>query len=413
MNSSNDFLDSMIRSHDNLKNFLCEKGIDINYYSVTLNDHKEHAKQSFASKEVAAEAEKLFTLHEKLVSLCETTQALSPNNTKMSRDPSISNHLGYHPETLKQYLDENPNISPAAKNYIEELIRACFQKAMSLEFLEEGDISQAIECWYDACLIPDHELFIFFQQVSPIMEACSRRENDYKALFILANLNMNNMEYAIQLLNKCILLNKNIFQFYLLRACLRMFGKEGETNPIRAIEDFTKAINLSPTTIEMYYLRAAVYKQMGRDKLALALADYIFFINNIHEVNRKIPEAYYSLAYISLALEPNSEKWRNYYRLAEEAVEKLPSFHKKEKSTTKQLIEMILPSHQKLLGNSNTTNKKENNEFMKISNSSDKKCSQCGLSLITVLSCSRCHSSYYCNRECQRAHWQKHKITCK
>ena len=40
------------------------------------------------------------------------------------------------------------------------------------------------------------------------------------------------------------------------------------------------------------------------------------------------------------------------------------------------------------------------------------KCRGCGKKESKMLRCSRCKSVYYCNTECQRAHWPSHKKIC-
>lgn len=452
MTSSNEELDSMIRSHDNLKSFLYEKGLDINYYTVTTKDIIEKVKAN-PSKEMGDAANEFFSFQAKLESLSDSSRQISPSN---STPIELCSHFGYEFHSLQMYLDQHPKLSLAANNYLRDLIAVHHGRDASLNFLYEGNVPQAIEYWYNTCLIQDHELILIHFPPPQLLEACSKCENNYKAMFVLANLSMSNTQYAIQLLNKCIILNKKIYQFYSLRACMKMFGKEREVNYHEAIQDFTKALALHPNCAWLHYLRAATYKIKGESKLALA--DYHFYINNTHELERKIPEAYYSIAFLSM--KDRSVNWKKYYRLAEEATSKLPFFHKKEQSTTKQLIDMIIDTKQNMGANfksidadsnnsANITKKNENyNDYSvkelisrcqekKIEysgclekedlvnllltnnaaetekNVNKKKCSQCGLLLNNVLSCSRCHSSYYCNRDCQRAHWPKHKIFCK
>merc|ERR1712060_232368 len=38
-------------------------------------------------------------------------------------------------------------------------------------------------------------------------------------------------------------------------------------------------------------------------------------------------------------------------------------------------------------------------------------CATCN-SIGVTLCCSRCHTAFFCNRECQRRGWQEHKRTC-
>ena len=39
-------------------------------------------------------------------------------------------------------------------------------------------------------------------------------------------------------------------------------------------------------------------------------------------------------------------------------------------------------------------------------------CFTCGKSGAKLSSCSQCHRAYYCNRECQRKDWKRHKRAC-
>jgi len=41
------------------------------------------------------------------------------------------------------------------------------------------------------------------------------------------------------------------------------------------------------------------------------------------------------------------------------------------------------------------------------------RCDACGKVTSAALQrCSRCHKATYCNRDCQKAHWAKHKLVC-
>ncbi|KAI0808001.1 hypothetical protein C8Q74DRAFT_107333 [Fomes fomentarius] len=40
-------------------------------------------------------------------------------------------------------------------------------------------------------------------------------------------------------------------------------------------------------------------------------------------------------------------------------------------------------------------------------------CSTCAKQSALVRKCSRCHSAWYCDAACQRAHWQEHKKKCR
>ncbi|RPA83751.1 hypothetical protein BJ508DRAFT_341341 [Ascobolus immersus RN42] len=42
----------------------------------------------------------------------------------------------------------------------------------------------------------------------------------------------------------------------------------------------------------------------------------------------------------------------------------------------------------------------------------ERKCHQCGKILENIKHCPKCKVAYYCNRECQTKHWQKHKKAC-
>ena len=41
-----------------------------------------------------------------------------------------------------------------------------------------------------------------------------------------------------------------------------------------------------------------------------------------------------------------------------------------------------------------------------------KKCHSCGKSQTDIKKCSRCNYALYCNRECQKNHWESHKQMC-
>jgi hypothetical protein len=43
-----------------------------------------------------------------------------------------------------------------------------------------------------------------------------------------------------------------------------------------------------------------------------------------------------------------------------------------------------------------------------------RRCEQCDTTTsVRILQCGACRVVYYCNRGCQAAHWQQHKLVCK
>lgn len=40
-------------------------------------------------------------------------------------------------------------------------------------------------------------------------------------------------------------------------------------------------------------------------------------------------------------------------------------------------------------------------------------CAACGKTKPRMANCARCHVTTYCNRDCQKVHWSKHKAECK
>ena len=50
----------------------------------------------------------------------------------------------------------------------------------------------------------------------------------------------------------------------------------------------------------------------------------------------------------------------------------------------------------------------------KMENSKEQIKGKCGLcNSEATLTCSKCRSTYYCNKNCQKSHWKVHKKTCK
>ena len=49
---------------------------------------------------------------------------------------------------------------------------------------------------------------------------------------------------------------------------------------------------------------------------------------------------------------------------------------------------------------------------MEASQDTPKTCSTCQSTNVELLKCTRCKTSYYCNVECQKQDWPKHKLIC-
>lgn len=47
-----------------------------------------------------------------------------------------------------------------------------------------------------------------------------------------------------------------------------------------------------------------------------------------------------------------------------------------------------------------------------MSESSGRSCASCASVEVRLLQCSRCRSVWYCNKDCQKAHWKTHKSSC-
>ncbi len=189
-------------------------------------------------------------------------------------------------------------------------------------------------------------------------------------------------------------------------------------NGLIAIE---RAIELLPSHTDWQYERATrlrlIEEEEGKKRKRYLFDDvaeaYLKFLSSNPTDHRKRPEAFYCLAYI-YALSNEITKVQTYYQKGLEAEDpkvRLPCFEavKEHLFPPKMFAGIMLDASGlgKKMPLENTANAADTAQKMLTNN-----CANC-LKSNQSLRCKACKIVWYCDRDCQVAHWKRHKVDCK
>lgn len=151
-----------------------------------------------------------------------------------------------------------------------------------------------------------------------------------------AILNMQSDE-NIDFLTECIRKYPNNKFFLEIRGCLYNFIKKYEF----ALRDFNRIEELTKDNVDNLYHKASTLRLMDRNRQATNA--YTKFLSVASADHRKVPEAYYALGVCSL-MTKNKDNIERHYKQGLNAEEKQIPFFLPYESTSKEMLELVLPN---------------------------------------------------------------------
>jgi tetratricopeptide (TPR) repeat protein len=248
-----------------------------------------------------------------------------------------------------------------------------YDKAMSL--LKQSEI----ECGKLINSVSDRE------KIRLALEKCTKNNPD--VMYIKAALFDNDFQGAILFLKRCIRMHPRDADFHRLLSCMYGFAQNFE----ETLREINQAIELDSTNTSWLYLKATCMRLTlnlkGNDEYK-TIKCYQKYLEMNPPDDKKVPEAYYSIAYLYL-LKNDIENTKLFWGKAIESEKnRLECFAAvKIDWPPRSFVEIYLRANSYLCENC----LKQNPNFK----------------------CAACLKVAYCDKNCQQANWKSHKQLCK
>lgn len=162
----------------------------------------------------------------------------------------------------------------------------------AIELTRKNEPEKAIKLIKQSFIECDKGLFtrLFHEEINEAVEKCHRNDSD--AMFVKALLYHNNIEECILYLKRCLKTHPNDAHLHYFLSS--MFGYN--YNYVEANKEIDRALELDSSESRWYYYRAVCRRFGMKEKIDEAIGCYRKYLELNPDDDRKVPEAYYSMA---------------------------------------------------------------------------------------------------------------------
>ena len=259
----------------------------------------------------------------------------------------------------------------------------------AIKSISKGENEKAMKLIKESVRECDIDYFssMFEKEIREAVDKC--HQNNPDVMYVKALLFKNDIHGSISFLNKCLRIHPNDATLYNHLGCLYGFT----TDYVKSKKAFDRSLELDSSNPRWFYskatsMRLIIEKNSSKDEKEIndTMEWYQKYLDSNPPDDRKVAEAYYSMAYLNILKKNNESVKELWFKAIEAENNRLPCFDKVGVYfPPKRLVEFFLIT---LFG----------------------KCSQC-MKPCPKYKCP-CFMETYCDKNCQKDHWSVHKEVC-
>jgi len=325
-------------------------------------------------------------------------EAFFPTDGRPPRSSDDNKRKNITPEIMNELKFRAENGSITAQYFFKS--RETLERArVLLKQKRTNEVFQHHRLSMREWVLPHPDFLDFYDECHrAALKALDRNSQDAEALYVLVRIGVHqSFEERLQMAKRCVELDPSVPDFHHLVADMCGFIQD-HRNGLRAVD---RALELLPSQTSWLYDRAGFIRMGEAHKYTSNSPEaYLKFLSSNPPDHPKVPMAYFYLAHLYVMMNELT-KAKAFFQKGLEAEDpgnpnRLPCFEPvKEDFQAKSMTRMMIKGREWKVPLEQTD------------------CPNCLKRIDQSLRCIACKRIWYCGRDCQVAHWKKHKRDCR